>query len=281
MGLDGVDAVTDEAVDLRDRSRTAGACRGHRPPDQERAQAGRGAEERVAFRHDRAGRDRGSRGRTRPRGGARGTATPPTGRPSTFLTTSSRMRPSATSAPSARAAATPAAGVVGRGQGLDRGAAALEVEDGEAVDEHGVGAGRPLDRPAVAVVATRPRQRRAVGLGRVGGREHVDGPRVGGCRRLAGRAQPVERAGERELRGPQAVDEVAAPDPARLLERPQDRVDRAEPALEPFGRDRPRASGRRTARAGRATGRGAARSGSRSAASTSDQRPAASGGPRA
>lgn len=53
--LDGIDAMTDHAMDLRDRTRAVRACRGHLPPEQERAQAGGGAEERVAFRHDRAG----------------------------------------------------------------------------------------------------------------------------------------------------------------------------------------------------------------------------------
>ena len=52
------------------------------------------------------------------------------------------------------------------------------------------------------------------------------------------RPQPVERACERELRGAQPVDEVAAPDPAGILERAQHRVDGAEAALEAFRRDR-------------------------------------------
>ena len=56
--------------------------------------------------------------------------------------------------------------------------------------------------------------------------------------RFADRAEPLERAGQRELGGAEPVDEVAAPDPARLLEHPQDRVDRREAALDALVRDR-------------------------------------------
>ena len=46
---------------------------------------------------------------------------------------------------------------------------------------------------------------------------------------LADRAQPVDRARERELGRPESVHEVAAADPSGFLHRPQHGVDRAEP----------------------------------------------------
>ena len=99
---------------------------------------------------------------------------------------------------------------------------------------------------------------------------------------VAHRAQPVERAGKRELGCTEPVDEVAAPDPTRLLERAEDRVDAGEPALDPSADDRLAGQHAVPLEQGRAPGRGVARSGRRaSTGSTSDQRPAASGGPSA
>ena len=153
--------------------------------------------------------------------------------------TSSRTRPSATSAPSARAAVAPTSGSSAAGRIWIERAAAIEVERGDAVDEHHVRARRPLERPPVGLAAARPGDRGAVRVGRIGGGQEVD--RAAPPRRSAGvahRPQPLDRAGQRELGGAEPVDEVAAPDPAGLLERPQDRVDRREPAVDPLARDR-------------------------------------------
>ena len=65
-------------------------------------------------------------------------------------------------------------GFVGRRQGLERPAAALEVQHRNAVDEDDVGSGRPLERPPIVLAATRPRDRGAVRVGRIRGSEEVD-----------------------------------------------------------------------------------------------------------
>ena len=90
--------------------------------------------------------------------------------------------------------------VVGGGQGLERRAAALEVERRDPVDEHDVRAGRALERPPVGLAAARPGERRAVRVGRVGGGEQVDRARPLPGRpargpRAAGRARPAARTG--------------------------------------------------------------------------------------
>jgi hypothetical protein len=46
---------------------------------------------------------------------------------------------------------------------------------------------------------------------------------------------PVHRAGQRELRPAQTLDEVAAPGLPGFLHGPQHRVDRGEAARDPFG----------------------------------------------
>ena len=65
----------------------------------------------------------------------------------------------------------------------------------------------------------------------------MDPARLGPIAGLADRAQPIERPGQGELGGAEAVDEVAAPDPARLLERPQDRVDPEKPPADSLADD--------------------------------------------
>ena len=55
--------------------------------------------------------------------------------------------------------------------------------------------------------------------------------------RLAQLAQPLDSAGQRELRAAEALDEVAAPAGADGLERPQLPVDRAVAAGNPFSAD--------------------------------------------
>ena len=49
--LDGIDALADDAVDLRDRTGSLGAGREDVAADQVRPETGRGPEERVALRH--------------------------------------------------------------------------------------------------------------------------------------------------------------------------------------------------------------------------------------
>ena len=66
----------------------------------------------------------------------------------------------------------------------------------------------------------------------------MDGAFVRRIGAIADRPKAVEGAGERELRGSQAVDEVATPDPAGLLHRAQHRVDRAETAVDSLRGDR-------------------------------------------
>ena len=104
---------------------------------------------------------------------------------------------------------------------------------------------------------------------------------------LADRAQPVERARLGELGSAQAIDEVATPDPPGFLHGPEHRIDRREPAGDRLGGDRlagqdPVPFEQREGEGVEALrpGRGSRAAGLRPR-STSDQRPAASGGPSA
>ena len=90
-------------------------------------------------------------------------------------------------------------------------AAALDVDDRVAVAQQHVGA-RGARRPP-ALGPLRPRQRRAVGLRRVGGGEQQV---VVLAMRQA--AQALDRAGERELGAAEPLDEVAAARGAEHLE---------------------------------------------------------------
>ena len=100
-----------------------------------------------------------------------------------------------------------------------------------------VGPCRALQRPPVGLVPTRPGQRRAVRVRGVGCGEEMDGSRRHVLGRFSNRPQSIQRAGQRELGCAKTVHEVAAPDPAGLLEGAEDRVDAREPALDAFGRD--------------------------------------------
>ena len=93
--------------------------------------------------------------------------------------------------------------------------------------------GRRRRPPARAGAARRlgPLQRRAVGLRGVGGGEHDRRRRVV----VALRAQPLDRARERELRAAEALDEVAAAGDADRLQRRQRVVEGAEPARDALG----------------------------------------------
>src|SRR2546423_1856309 len=78
--------------------------------------------------------------------------------------------------------------------------------------------GRALERPAIRVAAPRPRDRGAVRVGRIGGGEQKDAAVARASRGVADGTEPIDRARQRELRRPESLDEVAAPDAARLLE---------------------------------------------------------------
>ena len=120
--------------------------------------------------------------------------------------TSSRARPVATSAASPRIAAVGDGRVVGRRERLERGAAALQVQGRDPVDEHDVGPGRALERTAVGLAAARPRQGGAVRVRRVGGGQEVDG-------RLARVGRPA-RATARSRSSAPASANCAAPRPS-------------------------------------------------------------------
>ena len=155
--------------------------------------------------------------------------------------TSSRTRPSTTRSRRDARAAAERGRIVGGRQRLDRRPAAVDVDDGGAVDQGHVRAGRPLERAPIGVAATRPREGGAVRVRRVGGRQELHDPTAVArqlARLVAHRPQPIDRARERELCGAQPVDEVAAPDPAGLLHGAQDRVDGREPAVDRLARDR-------------------------------------------
>ena len=168
--------------------------------------------------------------------------------PSARSTVSRPSWPSRTASDSASTAGCSRCRVLGPGE---QGApAALDVQHQAAVDEHDQGAGlaaracgrRPRRRRG------RPRQRGAERVGRVGGREHQGARRrraplargSSSARSSAAPhgAQPVDRAGQRELRGAEALDEVAAPAAPGLLERREHPVDRGEPAGRPLGHHR-------------------------------------------
>ena len=157
-----------------------------------------------------------------------------TGRPSNRSTARRFAWPSRTQSASA-GERRPQPGLVGLAQRHERAAAALDVEGCRAAEQDDVrtgDAGRPSAR------APRPRQRCAVRLGRVGRREH-ERVVVGVGAQLA---QPLDGAGERELRPAEPFDEVAATTGADRLERPQLAVDGAVPAGERPRRARRRAT---------------------------------------
>ena len=122
--------------------------------------------------------------------------------------------------------------VVGIAQRHERPAAALDEQGGPAAEQDDVGAG---DASRACARPLRPRQRGAVGLRRIGGREHE---RLGSSSsRGAQLAEPLDRAPERELRAAEPLDEVPAPAEAERLERLQLAVDSAVAALDPLGAD--------------------------------------------
>ena len=113
----------------------------------------------------------------------------------------------------------------------DAAPAALDVEDRLAVAEQDVGAGGP--RGPAAALALGPGQRGAVWVGRVGRRQQLEAALVFGQR-----AQPLDRAGQRELGAAEALDEVAAAGGAEQLEVAELRVEGREAAGDALGEDR-------------------------------------------
>ena len=112
----------------------------------------------------------------------------------------------------------------------ERPAAALDEERGLAAEQHDL---RPGHAGGARAGSLRPRQRRAVGLRRIGGGEHerlrvVLGPEL---------AQPLDRSGKRELGAAESFDEVAAPAGADRLEILQLGVDGAVAAGDPLAAD--------------------------------------------
>ena len=127
---------------------------------------------------------------------------------------------------------------IGLAQRNERAAAALDEQHRLAVEQHDPRTGHPR---SARTGSTRPRDRRAVRLGRIGGGEHEHVALVDRARRVRAKlAQPLDRTGQRELRTAETLDEVPAPADAERLERAQLAVDRAVPAL-----DRPRRERRR------------------------------------
>ncbi len=95
--------------------------------------------------------------------------------------------------------------LVRQAEARQRAAAALEVEDRRAVDEHDV---RAVRARGAACARLGPGERGTVRLRRVGGREDERLRLVAG---LAQVAQPLDGAGQGELRAAEPLDEVAAP----------------------------------------------------------------------
>src|ERR1700675_434100 len=123
-------------------------------------------------------------------------------------------------------------------EGLDGPAAALEIDRRDAVDQDDVGAGGALKRPPVLLAATGPRDGGTVRVGGIGRRQEMNLPLRRRPGRVAHRPEAFDRTGERELGRAETVDEVAATDPAGLLERPKDRVHGREATLDALRRDR-------------------------------------------
>ncbi len=105
--------------------------------------------------------------------------------------------------------------VVGIAERDERPAAALDEERRLAVEEHDPGSGNAC---CASAGTPRPRQRRAVRLRRIGRSEHEGLRRLVTARRPE-LAEPLHRAGERELRSAEPFDEVTTPADAERLER--------------------------------------------------------------
>ena len=120
--------------------------------------------------------------------------------------------------------------LVGIAQRDERSAAALDEERRLAAEEDDLGAG---DAGGAGARSLRPGQRRAVGLRRIGGREHERLGLVVGSQL----SEPLDRAGERELGAAEPLDEVAATADADRLQILELAVDGAVAAGNPLAAD--------------------------------------------
>ena len=155
----------------------------------------------------------------------------PTGSPSK-RSTARRFTPPHAHAPRGRRQRLSQPALLRLAQRDERAAAALDEERRLAAEQDDVRPGHPGCSGSGPL---RPRQRGAVGLGRVGGREHERLRLLAVLRPQL--AQALDRAAERELRAAEAFDEVAAPAEAERLQRAQLAVDRAVAAGDPLGAD--------------------------------------------
>ena len=154
------------------------------------------------------------------------TSVSPTGLPSK-RSTARRLSPDAPRMLDERGERGSQPGLLRVTQGHERASAALDEERGLAAEQDDVGAGDPRRAPARAL---RPRERRAVRLRGIGRRQDQ---RSRPPRRPL--AQPLDRAGQRELRAAQALDEVPATADAERLELAELAVDRGVATRDPFG----------------------------------------------
>ena len=159
-------------------------------------------------------------------------------RPSILVTVNDLIAPPVTFSANARPAFCELVGIAGEG---DQGAAApLRVNNRGPIDKDHQCPGAPGGTVFDIGVhrSFRPGQRRTERIGRVGGRQYQapTGHAVGVGADEG--AHPVDGTGRGELGGAEPLDEVAAPDPARLLEGGQHPVDRGEPADGALGRPR-------------------------------------------
>ena len=159
------------------------------------------------------------------------------GSPSMRSSASFPTRPARTASASAASASrveSPSRAAHGVDEREQAAPAALDVQHGLIRHQDHVGAGDACGT-RFAPLTLGPRQRRAVGLGGVGGGEH---DRLAGADRtlLGGRGtQPLDGAGERELGAAHALDEVAAPADAERLEVGERVVEHREAALDALG----------------------------------------------
>ena len=110
--------------------------------------------------------------------------------------------------------------------------ASLEIERRGSFDKDHVGAGRTLEWPLVRLAPARPRDRGAVGIGRIRGGQKMRrrALELHGLPGVAQCPEAIHGSRQRELRGSQPFDEIPAPDPAGFFHSAQHRVDGTEAA---------------------------------------------------
>ena len=119
-----------------------------------------------------------------------------------------------------------AIGLVGRQRYQEYAVTSRNPRRESPIDQDYPRAGR-AHRPRRRIGPFRPGQHRAIGIGRIGGGERDGKRRIGF---LARRAQQIDCARLRELRGAEARHEVSPSDSPGFFKPAQDRVDRAESA---------------------------------------------------